>query len=152
MNKVDEIRFLPGIGPLLRYRFLKFGIVGFSGTIVNLAVLYLNQEIFLKGIFPADKRLHLSLAGAVFLATLNNYIWNRAWTWGDRKGGARHSFFPQMGRYYLACGVAIFFQYLFTTLFAKVVHYLMANIMAIVLAAIFAYVLNDIWTFTIRRF
>ncbi|MEY4156747.1 MAG: hypothetical protein RJB64_1468, partial [Pseudomonadota bacterium] len=30
-----------------RWRYLKFGVVGASGTLVNLLVLYLAQEFFL---------------------------------------------------------------------------------------------------------
>jgi len=37
-------------------------------------------------------------------------------------------------------------------LFAKIIHYLIANVLAIIVAAIFAYILNDIWTFAMRRY
>ena len=50
------------IEKIIGHRFIKFGTVGFSGTIVNLAVLYLNQEIVFKGIYPVERRLYLSLS------------------------------------------------------------------------------------------
>lgn len=133
---------------LIKYRFIKFGTVGFSGTIINIAVLYVCQSMLLRNIYPVEKRLHISLSIAIFLATLNNYLWNRWWTWGDRKRTTTLGFFTQMGQYYLACGIAIFFQYLLTTLLSRITHYLLANIISIVLAAIFVYVLNDLWTFS----
>lgn len=151
MNLFDRIGTLPIVGPVIKHRFIKFGMVGLSGTVVNLFVLYVNQEILFKNIYPIEKRLHLSLSGAIFLATLHNYLWNRAWTWSDRKRKTRFGILTQMSQYFLACGLAIFFQYLFTTIFARIIHYLLANIMAIILAAIFAYVLNDVWTFSVRR-
>ena len=150
MSFFDRFCAIPVLGPLLRHRFVKFGTVGFSGTIVNIGVLYLNQEFLFRHIYPLEKRLHLSLGGAIFLATLHNYLWNRMWTWRDRKGENPYGFFIQMGQYFLACALAIFFQYLFTTIFARIIHYLVANIIAIILAAIFAYVLNDVWTFSLR--
>jgi len=137
-------------GRFIRHRFVKFGVVGASGTVVNLITLYVNQEIFFKNIHPMETRLMLSLSGAIFLATMNNYLWNRWWTWKDRKGGGRYGFFTQMGQYYLACILAIFLQYIFTILLSRLIHYLVANIIAIIIAAILVYVINDMWTFADR--
>ena len=128
-------------------RFIRFGTVGLSGTVVNLLVLGYNQSVLFKNIQPFKHRLYISLAVAIFLATLNNYLWNRWWTWGDRKTSTKTVFFIQMGQYYLACGVAIFFQYLITMLASGWFHYLIANIIGIVLSAVFVYIINDIWTF-----
>ena len=144
---IDRIRELPLIGILIKHRFIKFGTVGLSGTVVNVAVLYVNQSVILTNVYPVEKHLQLSLGIAIFIATLNNYLWNRWWTWGDRKKMTKSGFFTQMGQYYLACGVAIFLQYLITMLLSQFVHYIIANIISIVLAAVFVYVLNNVWTF-----
>jgi putative flippase GtrA len=85
------------IGGLLRYRFVKFGAVGSSGVIVNFIVLFLAQEYLFRGIHPEQRRLSLSLAIAIALATFNNFLWNRLWTWGDRKNGSEKRFSVQMG-------------------------------------------------------
>ena len=145
---MDRISKLPIIGPIIRHRFSKFGAVGLSGTLVNLSVLFVGQEIIFKDIHPIETRLNFSLALAIFLATINNYLWNRNWTWGDRKGKTRYGFFLQMGQYFVACGLAIGIQFGFTILLAKFVHYMIANIISIILAAIFNYLLNDTWTFS----
>ena len=144
---IDRIRELPLLRILIKHRFIRFGTVGLSGTVVNVAVLYVNQSFILTNVYPVEKRLQISLGIAIFIATLNNYLWNRWWTWGDRKRTTESGFFTQMGQYYLACGVAIFLQYLITMLLSQFVHYIIANIISIVLAAIFVYVLNDVWTF-----
>jgi dolichol-phosphate mannosyltransferase len=136
-------------GRLMRHRFIRFGTVGFSGTIVNLLVLYLNQEFVFSSIHSPESRLRVSLAIAILISTLSNYIWNRAWTWGQRRLQSRYAFVRQMGKYYLACGTAIVLQYLFTSLLSGVIHYLAANVTAIVLAAVFSYLLNDLWTFSL---
>ena len=151
MKVIDKAYTLPVIGSILRHRFFKFGTVGFSGTIVNVAMLYLNQEFLFRDIHPPGTRLYVSLAGAIFVATINNFLWNRIWTWGDRKEGARFTFFVQMGQYFLACSCAIFLQYVFTIVFSRFIHYVMANMASIILAAIFVYILNDIWTFSVKK-
>jgi putative flippase GtrA len=148
---IDKIPGIPGIGLLFRYRFVKFSVVGLSGMIINLVALYINREVLFKNIDPEWIRLNLSLGLAIFFATINNYLWNRKWTWLDRKGKTKYGFFPQMGQYFIACGLAIGLQFVFTLLLAQFMHYLIANIISIVLAAVLNYLLNDIWTFATRK-
>jgi len=148
--RIFKLQEIPLIGPIFQVRFIKFGVVGFSGTLINIGVLYVNQSILFRDVYPPDRRLHISLSMAIFFATLNNYLWNRWWTWGDRRPAKKAGFFIQMGQYYLACSVAIFLQYLLTTILAGFIHYLIANMAAIVLSAIFVYIINDIWTFNRR--
>lgn len=142
---------IPIVGKLIRHRFVKFSIVGFSGMIINLGSLYVSQEFLFRDIRPEGMRLNLSLGVAIFLATINNYLWNRAWTWIDRKGKTRYGFFPQMGQYFIACGLAIGFQFGFTILFSQFIHYMIANIIAIIIAAVLNYLLNNTWTFSIKK-
>ena len=135
----------------VRHRFIKFGLVGFSGTIVNLAVLFSCHEYLFHAILPEEARLNLSLAAAILVATFNNFLWNRWWTWRDRKGKTEHGFFIQMGQYFLASWLSMALQFVLTRIGARFVHYLVANVIAIVLAAIVTYVLNDVWTFAVRK-
>jgi putative flippase GtrA len=148
---VEQVLELPLVRRVVGHRFIKFGTVGLLGTIINLTVLYLNQEYLFNDISPAQRRLYFSLSGAIFVATLSNYLWNRLWTWTDRKGKTMHGFFIQMGQYFLASGLAICIQYVLTILISWFIHYLIANILAIVIAAIFTYLLNDVWTFALRK-
>lgn len=147
---IHRILQLPLLGRLLHHRFIKFGTIGLSGTVVNVAVLYVNQEIIFGSINPVETRLRLSLAGAIFLATINNFLWNRMWTWRDRRGKTKHGIVVQMGQYFLASWLSIALQFFLTTLLARFIYYLLANIISIILAAIVTYVLNDIWTFSVK--
>ena len=81
-----------------RYRYIKFGIVGASGTVVNLVVLYLGHEYLFNHIEADYKRPYLSLALAIFLATINNFTWNRLWTWRDRVAALESDTAYQPGR------------------------------------------------------
>ena len=118
-----------------------------SGTLVNMAVLYLGQNFLFAKVHPFETRLHFSLALAIFLATMNNYLWNRWWTWGDRKKKAISGFFTQMFQYYLALRRCNSYSICCHDGSFRVVYYLVANAAAIVLSAIFVYILNNVWTF-----
>jgi putative flippase GtrA len=150
-SMIDRIWKFPLVKRILEHRFIKFGTVGFSGTIINLTMLYLNQEYLLRAIDPPETRLHLSLSVAIFVATLSNYLWNRWWTWKDRRGKTRQGFWGQMAQYFAASAVAILIQYALTILLSHYIQYLFANVLAIIVAAVLTYLVNDIWTFAIRR-
>lgn len=135
------------LGRLGRWRFARFGSVGALGTVVNLAVLWLAQEWLLRGIEPESLRLNLSLALSIALSTVHNFIWNRAWTWSDRQGGADAPWLQQLGQYALACWFGILLQFILTRALADGLHYLPAATLAIVLASVANYAINDLWTF-----
>ena len=130
-----------------RWRYIKFGLVGASGTVVNLLVLYLAQEFLLAFIEPATQRLYASLACAIGLATVNNFYWNRRWTWQDRQSQWRGSTGGQFVRYALASWLGTSVQYILTLWMAQHMHYLLGNVLAIVVASVVNYAANDWWTF-----
>ena len=156
---------------VLRLRFLKFGAVGASGTLINLGVLYLGHEYLFTSIQSPKTLLNISLGLAMFCSTVNNFAWNRGWTWADRRHLHHKSLLWQFGQYALACWLGLLLQWIFTNVLA--VHfyhlivnadlaasppksssplavrfyYLIANVTAIALAGIFNFVVNDLWTF-----
>jgi putative flippase GtrA len=128
-------------------RFMKFGAVGASGVLVNLGVLYLCQEFLFSAIASPNLRLDLSLAVAIFFATVNNFFWNRAWTWSDRFHHRDKHLVLHFGQYALACWVGIVVQVVLTKLFVIYFYYIIANAEAIVLASVFNFLVNNFWTF-----
>lgn len=128
-------------------RFLKFGTVGASGTVVNIGILYLAQEHIFHTVQSAEIRLNLSLALAIFMATLNNFYWNRLWTWQDRVQQRPRPWLVQFGQYGLACWLSIVLQFVFTNLLAPHFYYQVANLIAIGVSSVLNFLLNDIWTF-----
>lgn len=129
------------------FRFFKFGVVGASGVPVNLFVLYVGQSWLFGWIASDVVRLNVSLALAIFCATVNNFTWNRAWTWRDRKHHVRTRRLVQFTQYALASWIGIVLQFTFTNLLVAHFHYLVANAVAIVVASAFNYLANDFWTF-----
>ena len=144
---IQTLQNLPVIGAFFRPRFIKFGIVGASGVVVNLAVLYIGQEMLFNEVSQQTLRLNLSLALAIFVATMSNFFWNRRWTWHDRKEHRTVPIIVQFGQYAVACWVGIAVQFGLTNLFALFLHYLLANLFAVVIASVFNFVANDFWTF-----
>lgn len=61
------------IDKLLIGKFLKFCVVGFSGTAVDFGVTWLCKEKF-------GWNKYLSNSLGFILAATNNYVWNRIWT------------------------------------------------------------------------
>lgn len=138
------------------FRYVRFGLVGASGTVVNLAVLYTAHEYLFNVIEPAGSKPYFSLALAIAVATVNNFTWNRLWTWSDRihatavQEGERlskRSLLAQLGQYATASWLGILLQYALTLWLAHFMHYMLANVIAIVVASVSNFVANDRWTF-----
>ena len=156
-------RLLSLIEWLKKFRYIKFGLVGASGTVVNMAVLFVAQEYLFRAIEDPRNRLYASLALAIAVATVNNFTWNRLWTWADRlRAAAAHApaasrlrasrrLLQQFGQYAVASWVGIALQYSLTLWLSHFLHYLLANVIAIVIASISNFLANDRWTFRHRR-
>lgn len=150
-----------GLAWLERYRYLKFGIVGASGTVVNLVVLHLGHEYLFNHLEAAYNKPYFSLALAITLATANNFTWNRLWTWSDRvktleaSVGAPEStghvslrmLGAEFGQYVTASAFGSGLQYVLTLLLSGSMDYRLANIIAIIAASVSNFLANDRWTF-----
>lgn len=140
-----------------RYRYIKFGIVGASGTVVNLAMLHIGHEYLFNAIEASYKKPYLSLAVAIAVATLNNFTWNRLWTWSDRvrtleaeQGVQRVNLRvlgQEFGQYATASAFGSALQYVLTLLLSGSMDYRLANVIAIVAASVSNFLANDRWTF-----
>jgi dolichol-phosphate mannosyltransferase len=149
------------LGWIERYRYLKFGIVGASGTVVNLLVLHFGHEYIFNGLEAAYQKPYFSLAFAIFIATINNFTWNRLWTWSDRvktleAEESQGSMSVRMlgvefGQYATASAFGSGLQYVLTLLLSGAMDYRVANIVAIVAASVSNFLANDRWTFKRHR-
>ena len=140
------VRWVSGI------RYVKFGVVGASGTVVNMVVLYLCHNYLFDGLEADLGKPYLSLAVAIAVATLNNFSWNRLWTWADRRADASSEqappgFLSQLFKYAIASWFGIGVQYVLTLWWSHFMHYLLANVLAIVVASVSNFLANDRWTF-----
>jgi dolichol-phosphate mannosyltransferase len=147
---------------LKTFRYIKFGLVGASGTVVNLVMLHLGHEYIFNAIEAAGKKPYASLALAITIATVNNFTWNRLWTWSDRVkadaqsaqkvtgadgSSARPHLVREFGKYAAASGFGSALQYGLTLLLSGTIDYRIANVIAILIASVSNYLANDKWTF-----
>ena len=135
---------------MMRWRFIKFGMVGASGTVINVVVLYAAQEFLLRQITNFHTRLNYAIALAITAATINNFYWNRRLTWRDRVHDVHHSALFLFAKYVMAAALAIALQSLLTKWLALHMHYIAANLIAIVLASVVSFIANDRMTFRRR--
>ena len=133
--------------PMARWRFIKFGAVGASGTVINIAVLYACQEFLLLQIADFHSRLNYSIAIAITLATISNFYFNRRLTWRDRQYEASPGVMVLFFKYVAAAGVSIAIQSVMTKSLSLYLHYILANLVAIGVSSIFNFVANDRLTF-----
>lgn len=75
-------------------RFIKFGLVGLSGVIVNLGFLWLLAD-------KLQMRLVVAKAAAIELSIIWNFFLNDRYTFADRTDGAQSSTLGRLGRYNL---------------------------------------------------
>lgn len=156
MNPLQRL-VLWGLAWIERYRYIKFGIVGASGTVVNLVMLHLGHEYLFNAIEAGYQKPYLSLALAISIATLNNFTWNRLWTWSDRvrtMEAEEHVPLPSLrligkefGQYATASAFGSALQYVLTLLLSSTMDYRVANLIAIAAASVSNFLANDRWTF-----
>jgi dolichol-phosphate mannosyltransferase len=119
--------------------FIKFSIVGFSGVIVNMGLLWIFVELF-----KWDKRF----AGAISIeiSIINNFLWNNYWTWKGRRG---ISFLQRFVRYNVITlfTSAIFNYFLYIFLLHFGVNYLIAQLAGICLAVLINFLLFEKFVF-----
>ena len=119
-------------------QLFKFGLVGASGYIVNLAV-------FAVLVGPADFHHIAGAIGAFCVAVTNNFVWNREWTFRARDG---HAGF-QAARFFTVSVVGLGFNLAMLELLVSGfdVAELPAQAAAVAFSMPVNFVGNKLWTF-----
>jgi putative flippase GtrA len=142
MSPATEIAYRIGAAarqPANWMQLLKFGLVGGSGYLVNLAVFELLAS-------SLDLHPALAAVGAFSVAVTNNFLWNRHWTFGPGDGPAHF----QAARFFtvslasLGLNLAVL-QLLLST---SGVGELTAQAIAVAAAMPFNFLGNKLWTFS----
>lgn len=119
-------------------QLLKFGIVGGSGYLINIAVFALLTS-------SADLHHAAAAVGAFCVAVFNNFLWNRYWTFGP---GEDHPAF-QAARFFvvsiaaLAINLAVLEGLISMTSLGDIA----AQAIAVAVAMPFNFLGNKLWTF-----
>lgn len=121
-------------------RLWKFLLVGASGVVVNMVVFWLLLHL---------GRVHYLYAGVVagLTSTFTNFVLNNAFTWADRREGARSVFLHRLGKYYVAtwAGYLVYLGLLWGLTHLGLAP-MLANLVAIGAGGMLNYAMHNIWT------
>lgn len=129
---------------ILNYRILKFAIVGGSGVVVNMGVLYLLTHY-------AKINYKISSVFAIELSIITNFLLNNYWTWKQQQ---EKNFWLKMMQYHISVGItAILANWLLLVFLTEVVgiYYLLSNLIGIAVGMLLNFVVNDLWTFRVKE-
>jgi len=115
----------------------KFGAVGATGYVVNLAV----YTALLRG---AGWHYAYAATASFLVAVTNNYLWNRLWTFRDQRGHVAH----QGARFFVVALVAYGANLgILAALIAFGLNKVLAQAIAIVLVTPLNFIGNKLWSF-----
>jgi putative flippase GtrA len=118
------------------FQLVRFGVVGASGYVVNLAIY--------GALLEAGLHYRGAATGAWIGAVLNNFWWNRHWTFAAREG---HAGF-QAARFFVVSFIAFLVSLGVLTLLVEAgVAKLPAQALAIIAATPLNFVGNKLWSF-----
>ena len=122
---------------------IKFGIVGGSGVLVNMGLLYILTRFL-------SIRLEIASALAIEVSILSNFFLNNLWTFKKRE--THVPFWSRLLRYHLVTGLAGIVNYLVLLLLVKTLgwHDMLSNLIGIAIGTIINYSLNSLWTWRVR--
>ena len=119
----------------------KFCVVGASGYVVNLAV----YTALLRG---ADVDYRLAATGSFVVAVMNNYLWNRLWTFRHSRG----HFAFQGVRFFVVALIAYVGNLLILTVLVELgLGEIVSQAIAIVLVTPANFIGNKLWSFRRRH-
>ncbi|MGN6215787.1 MAG: GtrA family protein [Solirubrobacterales bacterium] len=141
MSPAGELAYRIGAAarrPATWVQLFKFGLVGGSGYLINLAVF---------AILVGGLNIHHAIAavGAFCVAVTNNFLWNRYWTFGPGEGPAHF----QAARFFAVSLASLGLNLAILELLVSnhVVGELSAQAIAVAAAMPFNFLGNKLWTF-----
>lgn len=121
------------------FKFLKFGVVGFSGLVVDFSITYLCKEKL-----KIHKYIANSLGFAV--ATATNYLLNRYWTFNSHNPAS----LIQFGKFFVVSLVGLVLSNALIYLLNDKLkwNFYLAKACAIVIVSLWNFFANYLYTFT----
>ena len=146
LNTRQQIDYLRHVYSLMQRkgelrRFFKFCVVGLSGVLVNMGLLWLLTEF--AG-FP-----YLISAGfSIESSIISNFVLNDYFTFADRRSPKAKSFLNRLLKFNLVslAGLAINIGVLWLLTEVFGVYYLLSNLCGIAVATLWNYLINTWWT------
>ena len=138
---IEYIQHLLGLRLSISARFIKFGLVGLTGVVVDMGFLYLLSDKISPGL-PLTR----SKIIAAELAVVNNFLWNDCWTFRDiscQQSGKRQRL-KRLIKFNLICLAGLILNVLLLNIFVSVFNYskYVANLLAIALVTLWNFWFN----------
>jgi dolichol-phosphate mannosyltransferase len=148
-SKVTKKQYIDYIRHLIRLRFslwqitrfIRFGLVGFSGVFIDMTFLYLLSD-------PTTLALPLTRSKIIAseLAIINNFLWNDAWTFKDisQKQPGKRQKIKRLIKFNIICLGGLILNVLLLNFFFNVfgLNRYLANLISIAVVTIWNYWLN----------
>jgi len=142
----QQVDYLKHIASLMRRtgelnRFIRFCLVGASGVLVNMGLLWLLTEYV--GLFYL-----ISAAISIESSIISNFVLNDFFTFPDRRAKGRSQFFGRLRKFNLVSlgGLCVNMAVLWTLTSVFGVYYLVSNLFGIAAAMLWNYLVNFWWT------
>ena len=120
------------------YKFIRFGLVGFSGIFVDFGTTYLLKE---------KLKVHKYAANSCgfLLATVSNYLLNRYWTFQSTDSKA----FEQFGKFFAIAIIGLIFNNLIIYILNEKlkINFYLSKVFAIAAVSLWNFFANYIYTF-----
>jgi putative flippase GtrA len=142
MSPASELAYRIGAAarrPASWMQLLRFGVVGGLGYLINLAVF---------SVLDTSLGVHHTIAaiGAFCVAVLNNFVWNRYWTFGPGDG---HPAFQAVRFFTVSVAALVINLVVLEALVARAsMGSLAAQAIAVAVAMPFNFLGNKLWTFS----
>jgi putative flippase GtrA len=119
------------------FKFLKFGIVGLSGMVIDFSLTFLLKEKF---------KIHryISSSAGFTIAASSNYLFNRLWTFSS----TNPKIIVEYGTFIIISLIGLAINNLFLYLFEKRLKFYPAKLLAIGVTTIWNFFANYYLTFT----
>ncbi|HHJ52888.1 MAG TPA: GtrA family protein [Caldithrix abyssi] len=126
-------------------RFIKFGVIGATGIVVNTSVLWILHEWLGLAVFLASPL-------AIGLAIFNNFTWNDRFTWKENRDRRKYTYWHRLWKYYLSASLGGAINYVSLLVLTEFFsfNYLIANLSGILLGMVSNFSLSEWWVFRSR--
>lgn len=121
------------------FQILKFGLVGFSGLIIDFGITYFLKE-------KARTSKYLANAIGFLLAAINNFYWNKLWTFEDQSP----DYAGQLSSFIAIAAIGLFLNTCFLILFERKLKlsFYFAKAAAIAVVILWNFTMNYLITFS----
>jgi putative flippase GtrA len=119
------------------FKFLKFGIVGFLGMVIDFSITFLLKE-------KLKIHRYISSSTGFILAASSNYLFNRFWTFESNNPRV----LVEYGTFIIISLFGLIINNLFLYLFEKKVKFYVAKFFAILVTTLWNFFANYYLTFT----